>query len=100
MLSFLRSGPASLLFALTLVITSGAGAQVNQEQTPQEQAARAQAQQPVDREALQQLRQDLINGQEALQPLIDAVDVGPAEAWITESPLERLRGGNGTGKPF
>ncbi|MCB1669719.1 MAG: mechanosensitive ion channel [Gammaproteobacteria bacterium] len=85
-----------LLPVLLIALLAGSSSLTLQAQDTQgpprpDQAARTQPARPVDLETLRQLRQDLIEGQQQQQPLIDVVDVSTAGGWINDSPLDRLR---------
>src|SRR5690606_31972098 len=44
----------------------------------------------VTADQLETLREELAAGRDRLAPLIEAVDVGPAQTWLDASPLEQL----------
>ena len=45
---------------------------------------------PVTTQQLLELRNDLSDGREKVLPMVEAIDTGPAEAWLDGSPADRL----------
>jgi potassium-dependent mechanosensitive channel len=59
--------------------------------TAQERVDNGRAAQPVvTTQQLQELRATLRGSRERLAPMVQAIDTGPAEAWLEASPVDRL----------
>lgn len=80
------------ILALALGLSTFASAQDTAGPPTREEAARTQPPAtPVDREMLQNLLQEILAGQDQVQPLVDGVDVSAAQTWLDESALTRLQ---------